>query len=85
MSTWSTTITARPVRRPSLPSDSARFNDDGGHFSEGTADLAMPSLRSDGGVFIFLPGKGGDISKHPKVTDQALALTAAAALALAHP
>jgi NADPH:quinone reductase-like Zn-dependent oxidoreductase len=31
----------------------------------GTADLAMPSLRSDG-VFIFLPGKGGDVSKKPK-------------------
>merc|ERR1712039_683709 len=31
----------------------------------GTADAAMPSLRS-GGVFIFLPGKGGSVSKHPK-------------------
>jgi len=31
----------------------------------GTADEAMPSLRS-GGAFVFLPGKGGDISKHPK-------------------
>jgi len=31
----------------------------------GTADLAMPSLRS-GGVFEFLPGKGGAVSKEPK-------------------
>lgn len=31
----------------------------------GTADLAMPSLRS-GGVFEFLPGKGGALSKNPK-------------------
>merc|ERR1712039_755649 len=31
----------------------------------GTADSAMPALRS-GGVFIFLPGKGGAVSKHPK-------------------
>jgi len=31
----------------------------------GTADQAMPSLRP-GGVFIFLPGKGGALSKHPK-------------------
>lgn len=31
----------------------------------GTADAAMPSLRT-GGSFIFLPGKGGDLSKHPK-------------------
>lgn len=31
----------------------------------GTADLAMPSLRA-GGVFLFLPGKGGALSKHPK-------------------
>jgi len=31
----------------------------------GTADLAMPSLRS-GGVFEFLPGKGGAVSKNPK-------------------
>merc|ERR1712046_436859 len=31
----------------------------------GTADLAMPSLRA-GGVFEFLPGKGGDVSKKPK-------------------
>jgi len=31
----------------------------------GTADLAMPSLRS-GGVFEFLPGKGGALSKKPK-------------------
>eukprot|EP00658_Telonema_sp_P-2_P033624 TRINITY_DN24642_c0_g1_i1.p1 TRINITY_DN24642_c0_g1~~TRINITY_DN24642_c0_g1_i1.p1 ORF type:complete len:349 (-),score=75.18 TRINITY_DN24642_c0_g1_i1:498-1544(-) len=31
----------------------------------GTADKAMPSLRS-GGVFVFLPGKGGSLSKHPK-------------------
>ena len=32
----------------------------------GTADKAMNSLRSDGGVFIFLPGKGGGLSHHPK-------------------
>jgi len=31
----------------------------------GTADLAMPSLRS-GGVFEYLPGKGGAVSKKPK-------------------
>jgi len=31
----------------------------------GTADAAMASIRS-GGVFVFLPGKGGAISKHPK-------------------
>lgn len=30
-----------------------------------TADLAMPSLR-EGGVFLFLPGKGASVSKHPK-------------------
>ena len=31
----------------------------------GTADLAMGSMRS-GGVFLFLPGKGAAVSKHPK-------------------
>merc|ERR1711871_1149411 len=31
----------------------------------GTADRAMPKLRA-GGTFIFLPGKGGSLSKHPK-------------------
>lgn len=31
----------------------------------GTADKAMPSLKP-GGVFIFLPGKNGQLSKHPK-------------------
>jgi len=31
----------------------------------GTADLAMPSLRS-GGVFEYVPGKGGAASKKPK-------------------
>jgi len=31
----------------------------------GTADLAMPSLKK-GGVFLFLPGKDGAVSKHPK-------------------
>lgn len=31
----------------------------------GTADAAMPSIRS-GGVFVYLPGKGGSVSKHPK-------------------
>lgn len=33
--------------------------------SAGTADAAMSSFKSDG-VFIFLPGKGGDLSKNPK-------------------
>ena len=37
----------------------------------GTADLAMPSLRGSASAganstFIFLPGKGGALSKHPK-------------------
>merc|ERR1719183_2989246 len=31
----------------------------------GTADAAMPAIRS-GGVFIWLPGKGGAKAKHPK-------------------
>jgi len=31
----------------------------------GTADAAMPSLRS-GGVFVLVPGKGGALSKNPK-------------------
>jgi NADPH:quinone reductase-like Zn-dependent oxidoreductase len=31
----------------------------------GTADAAMSSIRP-GGVFVFLPGKGGAVSKHPK-------------------
>ena len=31
----------------------------------GTADIAMPKIRT-GGVFLFLPGKGGSLSKHPK-------------------
>merc|ERR1711871_64016 len=31
----------------------------------GTADRAMPTLR-EGGIFIFLPGKDGAVSKHPK-------------------
>ncbi len=31
----------------------------------GTADQAMPALRA-GGTFIFLPGDGGAVSKHPK-------------------
>lgn len=31
----------------------------------GTADAAMPSLKP-GGSFVFLPGKGGTLSKHPK-------------------
>mmetsp|Transcript_159041 Transcript_159041/g.506528 ORF Transcript_159041/g.506528 Transcript_159041/m.506528 type:complete len:130 (-) Transcript_159041:191-580(-) len=31
----------------------------------GTADAAMKSIRP-GGVFVFLPGKGADVSKHPK-------------------
>jgi len=32
----------------------------------GTADAAMASLKSNKGVFIFLPGKGGAVSLHPK-------------------
>ena len=35
------------------------------HGAPGTADKAMPVLR-EGGVFIFLPGLGGALSKHPK-------------------
>jgi len=31
----------------------------------GTADQAMPSLKPDG-VFVLLPGKGGEVSKKPK-------------------
>lgn len=31
----------------------------------GTADKAMPKLKA-GGVFILLPGKGGELSKHPR-------------------
>jgi len=31
----------------------------------GTADAAMPSLRS-GGTYIFLPGRGGNLSSNPK-------------------
>ena len=34
---------------------------------KGTADLAMPSLSSDGGVYLLLPGgEDGALSKHPK-------------------
>ena len=33
--------------------------------AKGTADLAMPSLRV-GGIFLWLPGKDGAASKHPK-------------------
>jgi len=33
--------------------------------SPGTADAAMPSLKGNG-EFIYLPGKGGAISEHPK-------------------
>ena len=32
----------------------------------GTADAAMPALRVPGGVFLFLPGRGGALSKHPR-------------------
>ena len=35
------------------------------HGAPGTADKAMPVIRA-GGVFIFLPGLGGSLSKHPK-------------------
>jgi len=31
----------------------------------GTADAAMNAIRP-GGVFVYLPGKGGGVSKHPK-------------------
>jgi len=48
-----------------LPEDSVDIVYDN-YGSAGTADAAMPSLRS-GGVFVFLPGKGGSISKHPKL------------------
>ena len=35
--------------------------------AKGTADLAMPSLTSDGGVYMLLPGgENGALSKHPK-------------------
>jgi len=47
-----------------LEADSVDFVYDN-YGAVGTADLAMPSLRS-GGVFEFLPGKGGAISKKPK-------------------
>jgi len=33
--------------------------------AKGTADRAMAKLKP-GGTFIFLPGKGGELSKHPK-------------------
>ena len=33
--------------------------------ANGTADRAMPKIKS-GGAFVFLPGKGGSLSKHPK-------------------
>jgi len=33
--------------------------------ASGTADKAMPGLKSTG-VFVFLPGKGGGLSKNPK-------------------
>lgn len=33
--------------------------------AKGTADLAMPALKS-GGVFLFLPGKDAQPSEHPK-------------------
>jgi len=32
-----------------------------------TADAAMASLKTNGGAFVFLPGKNGAISEHPKV------------------
>lgn len=34
--------------------------------AKGTADLAMPSLRSPGGVFLLLPGKDAKLSAHPR-------------------
>ena len=33
--------------------------------ANGTADLAMPKLGSNS-AYLFLPGKGGSVSKHPK-------------------
>jgi NADPH:quinone reductase-like Zn-dependent oxidoreductase len=47
-----------------LKDDSVDFVYDN-YGAAGTADLAMPSLRP-GGVFEFLPGKGGVVSKTPK-------------------
>merc|ERR1712070_1020873 len=47
-----------------LEDDSVDFVYDN-YGAPGTADLAMPSLKS-GGVFEYLPGKGGGISKKPK-------------------
>lgn len=47
-----------------LEDDSVDFVYDN-YGAAGTADLAMPSLRP-GGVFEFLPGKGGNVSKNPK-------------------
>merc|ERR1712224_389076 len=47
-----------------LPADSVDIVYDN-YGSAGTADAALPSIRS-GGVFIFLPGKGGAVSKHSK-------------------
>lgn len=47
-----------------LPEDSVDVVYDN-YGAAGTADLAMKVIRP-GGVFIFLPGKGGGVSKHPK-------------------
>eukprot|EP00746_Dinoflagellata_sp_MGD_P027465 gnl/MRDRNA2_/MRDRNA2_164856_c0_seq1.p1 gnl/MRDRNA2_/MRDRNA2_164856_c0~~gnl/MRDRNA2_/MRDRNA2_164856_c0_seq1.p1 ORF type:complete len:372 (-),score=65.00 gnl/MRDRNA2_/MRDRNA2_164856_c0_seq1:145-1260(-) len=47
-----------------LPADSVDVVYDN-YGAPGTADLALPAIRT-GGVFIFLPGKGGSTSKHAK-------------------
>jgi NADPH:quinone reductase-like Zn-dependent oxidoreductase len=47
-----------------LPADSLDVVYDN-YGASGTADKAMPKIRT-GGVFIFLPGKGGGESKNPK-------------------
>lgn len=47
-----------------LPADSVDIVYDN-YGASGTADAAVPSIRA-GGVFIWLPGKGGAASKQPK-------------------
>merc|ERR1719272_367 len=47
-----------------LPANSVDFVFDN-FGAPGTADAAMDSLRA-GGAFLFLPGRGGDVSKNPK-------------------
>jgi len=47
-----------------LANDSVDFVYDN-YGAPGTADAAMPALRT-GGSFVFLPGKGGAVSQNPK-------------------